>query len=1152
MNERTIFLNALEFSEPAEREAYLDRACAGHAALRRDLAALIKSHEKATAFLETPAVEQIATCELHSDTPSEPGTPTDRVENAQPSKSGEHDLSFLSAPTRPGNLGRLGHYEIQSVIGAGGFGIVLKGFDDRLHRVVAIKVLSPAFAANGAARKRFIREARAAAAVKNGHVVGIYDVQEDAQPPYLVMECIDGISLQDKLDKRGTLGVKEILRIGMQIAEGLAAAHKQGLVHRDIKPANILLENGVERVKITDFGLARAVDDASLTQSGTVAGTPMYMSPEQAEGLAIDHRSDLFSLGTVLYAMCTGHSPFRAAGSHAVLKRVIDAAPRPIREINSDIPDWLCDIVAKLHAKNPEDRFQTANDVAELLGQHLAHLQQPERVPSPAKVKHVIKPSVRSRLLMYLALAVLLITVLQGLYDFALYIGGANKAVAVAIAAILLGTAALPTRIGARPRRILVVAALIVFAQVWFGPTLFRLTSGVGMVIVEANDPNIIVTFTLIPRELAGVPLAGGGILDSPESESDAQVMRTIRLDGAGTIDLPEGEYFVQVFTAANKSTREIRLYRPNVWSFGGAAVNLGPGSTARMDVKKGGKVYMRLVVGDAPTLPPFEGPPLFEGRWKVVGGEVSGQQLAADRLSLWWEFKGPMRLDKYDAREDPAQCEYRIDATKDPPHIDLVSGGKVLSQGIYRQSGDELTVCFSTPPEPRPTSFVTRMNTNLHMTTLRREAVTAAYGKAFADLPDDFAWPTVAHVVFTGAPTFLAQMSTVLVEIKPGQHVQEELDKALKEFRFIVIKPDETSSVVVALPTKGLDFNELALATIKKDRLIVVEGILTTTSNEFLVETWAMKGAKRVPLLIAKTATWVNEKNKNQFRAERHIVLRGVARKREIKIGSETFEWAIENANGFIPIILAKDAKVPVAGTTLLVTGNLRVVDGRPMVKADKIEIKELPPTAPVPDKGPETQLKQIAVAMHSYHSALGKFPAPANYNDKGAPLLSWRVHLLPYLDQDDLYKQFKLDEPWDSAHNRPLVAKIPAVYGLGATDGKTPFVVPVGKDTIFPGGVGIKSKEIPNGTSNTVLILEADQDHRVIWTKPDDLPINPYQPNQGLAATFSVARADGAVFRLNSPPAPVLRAILTRTGGGEPVPQDFWTKQLRKADAP
>src|SRR5205814_1409493 len=124
------------------------------------------------------------------------------------------------------------------------------------------------------------------------HIVTIHAVEDEQNPPYLVMQCIQGQSLQDKLDREGPLGLKEILRIGLQAAEGLAAAHKQGLVHRDIKPANILLENGVERVKITDFGLARAVDDASLTQSGTVAGTPMYMSPEQAEGLPIDHRSD--------------------------------------------------------------------------------------------------------------------------------------------------------------------------------------------------------------------------------------------------------------------------------------------------------------------------------------------------------------------------------------------------------------------------------------------------------------------------------------------------------------------------------------------------------------------------------------------------------------------------------------------------------------------------------------------------------------------------------------------------------------------------------------------------------------------------------------------------------------------------------------------
>src|SRR5207248_491230 len=176
------------------------------------------------------------------------------------------------------------------------------------------------------------------------------------QVPYLVMQLVSGVSLQDRIDRTGPLPRTEVLRIGMQIASGLAAAHKQGIVHRDIKPSNILLENGVERVKITDFGLARAVDDASVTQAGVIAGTPMYMSPEQARGEAVDARSDLFSLGSVVYAMCTGDAPFRASGTMAVLKRVIDDDPRSVRQVNPDVPDWLEAIVLKLLAKNPDDR----------------------------------------------------------------------------------------------------------------------------------------------------------------------------------------------------------------------------------------------------------------------------------------------------------------------------------------------------------------------------------------------------------------------------------------------------------------------------------------------------------------------------------------------------------------------------------------------------------------------------------------------------------------------------------------------------------------------------------------------------------------------------------------------------------------------------
>ncbi len=276
-------------------------------------------------------------------------------------------LEFLQPSDKPDSLGRLAHYEVLEVIGRGGMGIVLRAFDEKLHRVVAMKVMAPRLAATSPPRKRFLREARAAAQVRHEHVVDIHAVEE-LPIPHLVMEYVPGESLQQRLNRIGPLEVHDVLRIGQQIARGLAAAHAQGLIHRDVKPGNILLEKGVEeRVKITDFGLARAADDASLTQSGVIAGTPLFMAPEQAQGGAIDHRADLFSLGSVLYTMASGRPPFRAPTSLAVLKRVVEDTPRPIQEIIPEVPTWLCDIIARLHAKRPEDRYQSAKEVADLL-----------------------------------------------------------------------------------------------------------------------------------------------------------------------------------------------------------------------------------------------------------------------------------------------------------------------------------------------------------------------------------------------------------------------------------------------------------------------------------------------------------------------------------------------------------------------------------------------------------------------------------------------------------------------------------------------------------------------------------------------------------------------------------------------------------------
>ncbi len=298
----------------------------------------------------------------------------------------EQVLNQLAPTDDPEMLGRIGSYEVSGVVGAGGMGVVLKAHDRSLDRIVAIKVMSPHLASSGSARKRFAREAKAAAAVLHPNVIAIHSVASDDACPYLVMPYVRGASLQKRIDSQGPLPLKDTLRIGAQIAAGLAAAHQQGLVHRDIKPANILLEEGVERVTITDFGLARAVDDASMTCSGVIAGTPQYMSPEQARGEPIDARSDLFSLGSVLYAMCTGRSPFRAETTYGVLHRIDNDSPTPICEVNSDVPEWLSHIIERLMAKRPDDRFESAEQVAELLESCLAHVQHPTATRLPESV----------------------------------------------------------------------------------------------------------------------------------------------------------------------------------------------------------------------------------------------------------------------------------------------------------------------------------------------------------------------------------------------------------------------------------------------------------------------------------------------------------------------------------------------------------------------------------------------------------------------------------------------------------------------------------------------------------------------------------------------------------------------------------------------
>lgn len=301
----------------------------------------------------------------------------------------------LQPSSDPEALGKLDEYEILEVIGFGGMGVVLRAFEPALNRPVAIKVLHPHLATNGSARRRFAREARAAAAVNHPSVVPIYAVNADANPPFLVMGYFTGGSLQDRIDREGPLEIGDVLRIGIQVADALQAAHAQGLVHRDVKPGNILLDHGQDRVLLSDFGLAQALDDASLTASGMIAGTPQYMSPEQARGETVDARSDLFSLGGVLYAMASGRPPFRGESTLAILNKIGREPVRSVCEIQPEVPGWVGRLIDRLLSKDLNDRPQTAEQVSQLLRECLAYLRSPTSAMLPELLAPVkpVKPS---------------------------------------------------------------------------------------------------------------------------------------------------------------------------------------------------------------------------------------------------------------------------------------------------------------------------------------------------------------------------------------------------------------------------------------------------------------------------------------------------------------------------------------------------------------------------------------------------------------------------------------------------------------------------------------------------------------------------------------------------------------------------------------
>ena len=375
---------------------------------------------------------------VHSDgLPVLPDGDTRVIPSAQQPTPQPPDHPFLRPPVAPGEIGRLGGYRILKLLGSGGMGKVFLAEDLALKRDVALKVMClPPGEDILEWRERFLREARALAAIKHPNLVTVYQAGDDRGTLYLAMELLEGETLEARVRREAPLPVSEVLRIAEQVTAGLAAIHERGLIHRDIKPANIWLESkagGVRTtplsepdssadsplrqptVKILDFGLVREVKgDTQLTESGAVMGTPAYMSPEQVRGTALDARTDLFSFGCVLYALCTGRAPFDAANAIAQAAALAADEPVRVRKLNREVPKPLSDLIAELLEKDPEDRPDSANEVIGRLRDIANGGEAREEAPEPAARSFVRRHAVKLVALVWLVAAVLVAVAVLG------------------------------------------------------------------------------------------------------------------------------------------------------------------------------------------------------------------------------------------------------------------------------------------------------------------------------------------------------------------------------------------------------------------------------------------------------------------------------------------------------------------------------------------------------------------------------------------------------------------------------------------------------------------------------------------------------------------------------------------------------------------
>ena len=919
-------------------------------------------------------------------------------------------LKLLGPTDDPNMLGRIGNYEIVGVIGQGGMGAVFKGFDRSLNRFVAIKILLPHLAASGAARKRFAREGQAVAAVVDDHVMAIHCVDEWQGIPYLVMTYSRGVSLQKRLNDNGPLEVREILRIGMQAAKGLAAAHAQGIVHRDIKPSNILLDQNVERVQLVDFGLARAVDDASLTCSGTLAGTPQYMSPEQARAESVDHRSDLFSLGSVLYAMCVGHAPFRAESSYSVLRLIIEKEPRPIREVNAEIPQWLCAIIAKLMSKSPGDRYASAIDLATILAQCLAHVQDPTQHALPSVVQEHSGPSktkslITSRFQRWLPIMT-------------------DKRIVSLISLLLLCSALLvPWLIATLGNEMAALA---------FGGTAAVLSLGLAMLSRAEYFSRIVLWGFGLTVCLAVVGIGISVPIYFYRSAAMADRAKAEQMRAQTLADLLAAQ-------AKEKSAQS-----------NSAPSNSAPSNSAPSNSAQGKSEKKDAVDPEQGSLTPkasLEGDTSVEFDKEIGIVTIKGSKSDVARTAAVLEPLLPKL---------PNNSSNDSDISINGPSLPTEQHEAPAANS---QSGSPLAVIMVMHP-----GEIQKGN------TIQR----AAAKKTLSLLNDNDFCGELIYGTVEGKPQtkWLWGSGSTLQPV--GEHRQDWN---------AVIAGSMTGDFPSFEPAFQMALDALIEVDAKQKLMIVFTDGDPVFTNESLIDKYRDAGIKVSAVQL-----------------DLHLINTHTMLKRLVASTGGTYQYALGSQAAGVESFFAKEVQ------------KLRV------------------------DVGPA--LKKIGLAFHTFEDRNKKFPGSRmvhvdRQSQEFEHPYSWRVAILPYIGQQQLFDEYRFDEAWDSDNNSALLKKMPDIY-------RSPYASadqPTGHSNMLGfaterGGLGLKSGEtissFKDGLSNTILIVETARS--VPWTKPEDLTEPSVQPIPGQPLRFALA--DGSLGQMNPVDQDKLEKMITRNG--------------------